>query len=343
MALGTPHAAEPSVPALNAAQTFELQVTCYVYVATVTAFFYDWLLGMREEVALVSRKVNITIAVYWISKLSAGGFITTTMVLLVYPVGTSERCQAVQEALAWCYVVAAPSIALLFFFRVSAVFQTNPRVRAVFAFLWACVVAAAFTVPFSVTVAEIADTRRCVDLDVASFSSSTVIVNWINDSLVFLAISWRLMRFSTVGDTWRDRLRSFISGAGFSRLSRSLLQGGQMYYLATVGFSIVTIIGLLAPIPAVYHALFTIPNLALQNAMACRVYRQLRLGIIQETNEEWSTMRPTEEDMMTFGSLGRRRREEESYANAYPMQTLKRPPNGSLQVYVMEEQEETAD
>jgi hypothetical protein len=38
---------------------------------------------------------------------------------------------------------------------------------------------------------------------------------------------------------------------------------------------------LLAPdIPSVYHAMFSVPNLALENAMACRVYRAVKLGFI---------------------------------------------------------------
>jgi len=32
--------------------------------------------------------------------------------------------------------------------------------------------------------------------------------------------------------------------------------------------------------PPVYRAMFTIPNNALQNVMACRVFRKLRLGVI---------------------------------------------------------------
>ena len=41
---------------------------------------------------------------------------------------------------------------------------------------------------------------------------------------------------------------------------------------------------LLAPnIPAVYHPMLFIPNIALENAMACRVYRAVKLGFIKRT------------------------------------------------------------
>lgn len=54
-----------------------------------------------------------------------------------------------------------------------------------------------------------------------------------------------------------------------------------MIYSATIGMSIVTSAMLLAPgVPAVYHAMFSIPNLALECAMACRVFRAVRIGFI---------------------------------------------------------------
>lgn len=41
-------------------------------------------------------------------------------------------------------------------------------------------------------------------------------------------------------------------------------------------------------VPEVYRAVFTVPNLALLNAMACRVFRLLRLGILRETAQSLS-------------------------------------------------------
>lgn len=47
--------------------------------------------------------------------------------------------------------------------------------------------------------------------------------------------------------------------------------------------NLATTISMLAPSFApILHAIFTVPNIALSNAMACRVYRQLKLGILIE-------------------------------------------------------------
>ncbi|KAK7689449.1 hypothetical protein QCA50_007241 [Cerrena zonata] len=67
-------------------------------------------------------------------------------------------------------------------------------------------------------------------------------------------------------------------------VSKSLLKTGQLYYLATVSINLVAMILLLSPsLSQVYQGMFTVPNVALQNAMACRVFRLLKLGVISDT------------------------------------------------------------
>ena len=64
---------------------------------------------------------------------------------------------------------------------------------------------------------------------------------------------------------------------------RLLLNHLNIFDSVTVAMNIVTMVLILAPpVGIVFHAAFVIPNVAVQNAMACRVYRQLKLGIIQE-------------------------------------------------------------
>ena len=47
---------------------------------------------------------------------------------------------------------------------------------------------------------------------------------------------------------------------------------------ATIGFNIIGVIAILAPaIPEIYGSSLDVPNFALQNAMACYVYRRLKL------------------------------------------------------------------
>lgn len=56
----------------------------------------------------------------------------------------------------------------------------------------------------------------------------------INDTLVFLAISYRLAGDAATERSWWARIKSFVKGDGLYSLSRSILQSGQVYYLQVV-------------------------------------------------------------------------------------------------------------
>lgn len=46
--------------------------------------------------------------------------------------------------------------------------------------------------------------------------------------------------------------------------------------------NLLTSVMVLAPhVPPVYHAMFTIPNVALMNSMACRVFRAIKFGTLK--------------------------------------------------------------
>lgn len=50
--------------------------------------------------------------------------------------------------------------------------------------------------------------------------------------------------------------------------------------------NIVTTVTIMAPsLPPVYHVMFTVPNQALENLMAARVFRKLKLGLLLEHSQ----------------------------------------------------------
>lgn len=78
---------------------------------------------------------------------------------------------------------------------------------------------------------HIGTTQRCINTAVRGYASAPIVLNAVNDTLIFLAISFKIMSFSLVGTTWQARTRSFVEGKGLPGLSKALLQGGQLYYL----------------------------------------------------------------------------------------------------------------
>lgn len=57
------------------------------------------------------------------------------------------------------------------------------------------------------------------------------IANAVNDTSVFLAISYRLAANAATDDTWRARLQSVVKTRGLYSVSSSLMRSGQLYYL----------------------------------------------------------------------------------------------------------------
>jgi len=104
------------------------------------------------------------------------------------------------------------------------------------------------------------------------------------DTLIYIAISWHLTSFSMSGDNWKCSVRSFVKGDGLLGLSKGLLQNGQLYYFTTITLTILTVsFTYSANIRMEWKGVVTLPNVAIQTVMACRVCRELKLGTVKHT------------------------------------------------------------
>jgi len=258
----------------------QYQAAIYVFVASVSALSWDWLMSLTEEFAMCrSRKLRLPIVAYFLSRVATIAYCTLA---LVFQSGRVVNCNALLCAIGGCYVVAVSSTSALFFFRVKGVYGNDKYVTAFFGSLWFTLFALSFLVPPAVRGTHIGDTQRCIVTSVANYAPTPVVLNTIIDTIVFLAISLRITSYSIEGDTFTQSVKSFWSGDGLPKFSKSLLQGGQLYYSATIGLNIVAVVMLFAPVPALFHAMFSIPNIALESAMATRVFRSIRLGTIDD-------------------------------------------------------------
>lgn len=195
-----------------------------------------------------------------------------------------------------------------------------------FTFLWVGTVACALTVPVSLTSAHnVGSTGLCVEGAVPAYGSAGPISGLIHDTVVFCAITYKLLFHHIADESWSSRIRTFFSGAGMSQLSRVMLQTGQLYYLCvvilrffsddnisdstcrtTVAMNIITAACVLSPtLPLVLHGAFYLPNAALINIMACRVFRQLRLGILNDTPFTQPTLQSAPIQFLPMQALSR--------------------------------------
>lgn len=116
------------------------------------------------------------------------------------------------------------------YLRVRAVYNDSLFVKTVFGIFWVGVLGACVTAPFSLEGEHIGLTQRCINSNVKAFGAAGLLAAAINDTLIFLAITYRLLTFHIPSDNWSDRFKSFARGEGMHRMSKLLLQTGQLYY-----------------------------------------------------------------------------------------------------------------
>jgi hypothetical protein len=63
-----------------------------------------------------------------------------------------------------------------------------------------------------------------------------------------------------------------------------------LFYSVTISFNLLGILLTVTPIPSVIPSMFSMPNFALANAMACVVFRGLHLGSLSDDYEDTSKL-----------------------------------------------------
>ena len=117
-------------------------------------------------------------------------------------------------------------------------YNCNVWVTAVYSVLWLSVVAAAASVPWALPAGNVGPTDYCTQLPPAPYLAAPIITAFVNDTLVFFAITHRLMQMSTDVEDEEDRgvmshfrIRIFTSARSLPLFSRVLLRDNQLYYL----------------------------------------------------------------------------------------------------------------
>ena len=109
-------------------------------------------------------------------------------------------------------------------------------VTVLFTTLWLAVVASSAMLPWALPGGNIGPTDYCMQLQPRRYLLATIIAAPVNDTLVFIAITDRLMRMSTDTEDEEQRgvlghLRMFRSAKSLPLFSRVLLRDNQLYYL----------------------------------------------------------------------------------------------------------------
>ncbi|KAF8912001.1 hypothetical protein CPB84DRAFT_1820711 [Gymnopilus junonius] len=261
---------------------YQVTISIYILVGSLGVLIWDVLSNLYNDYILLTKyRITIPTIAYVSSRIFALAHVLVGTIYETAPIGT---CVHNEKRINWVYALAIIFSASLFFFRVRAICDGNKWVVAFFAFMWIAVVAGMLTVTTGISGGEIGDTKYCLVLKVESYVGAASIIPLVNDTLVFLAITYRLVTNSHMEYTLKDGFRTLVFGDCLPAFSRALLQDGQRYYFTTVVFSLLTVIMLYIPgLPGAYRTMFTVPNLVVMNIMACRVFRNTKFGLFRES------------------------------------------------------------
>ncbi|KAF9553169.1 hypothetical protein CPC08DRAFT_728110 [Agrocybe pediades] len=244
---------------------------------------YDYKTKPSNLQLLFEHRINPATLAYFFSRTASLAYILSSAVFSTAQVGD---CPQLEKALCILFAFAVPSPALLFFFRLRAVFEGNRYVIGFFAFMWLSVLGASLTVAINgVTGINIGPTGYCLNAAMKNYVSSAAVLPLANDTLNFLAVSYRLMSNTHVDHTILIGVKTVVFGKYMPRFSRALLRDGQKYYLTTITASLLAVIMMCTPsVPIGYRTMFIYPNIVLMNIMACRIFRKTKLDFRNDTD-----------------------------------------------------------
>ena len=124
--------------------------------------------------------------------------------------------------------ISASLSSLLMYFRVYSVYHHSPLVKTVFGVMWLGVVGS--SMPEPVVAQGISVAGQCIPSDPKAYGAAGVVASAVVDSLIFLALSHRLVNFHTQGGSRQARLKGFMRGDGLHKTPKVILQTGQLYY-----------------------------------------------------------------------------------------------------------------
>lgn len=141
------------------------------------------------------------------------------------------HCAIIERTISVAYAVTISSTCFLFFLRIRAIFDRDAVVVGFFFFVWLGVVGGCVPGVISVAASNIGPTQYCFNPTAKNLSSGAGFATLIFDTMVLIAISWRLFLNAHVDYKRRILIRGLLTGESMPAFSRALLQNGQLYYL----------------------------------------------------------------------------------------------------------------
>ena len=218
----------------------------------------DVLLSVGDEIRIYRKTAfKIPDILYFLSRITSGGFFMASIIisggwsvpqvknrhitnLVRSSVAPLRSCSQALLVTALFGGFIAPLNSSLFLLRIWGVFYGSKPVMTLFSILWLSTFAS-FPSVFAIKAHSIGPTSYCIINAAPHLVSLSFIVTAVFDTLVFLAITLKII-FDSHLEGWKPCIGLFFKGKNVGRISRALLQTGQAYYLWIFSFMFLTII-----------------------------------------------------------------------------------------------------
>ncbi|KAJ7914792.1 hypothetical protein B0H13DRAFT_1611182 [Mycena leptocephala] len=264
---------------------YRVQIGNYVVVGTLAAFIWDLLCNALNDYKLVSEyRVGLGTGTYFFARLSTLFYLLASTLFLTYPL---NHCVLARKFYEVGCAISVPANSLLIFLRARAIFNGNRYLVLFFFFLWLTVAGAAImpAIPGMIIATNIGPTRYCATASgKPDYTSIFTIAPPIHDTVIFVAISWRMYQSSHFENSRVDRglievIKASVTGQYLPQFSRAVLKDGQLYYLITViAYIPSAIMAYSSRVTDIYRTMFLVCTVMVTNCMACHVFRNTKFG-----------------------------------------------------------------
>ncbi|KAJ7019747.1 hypothetical protein C8F04DRAFT_328238 [Mycena alexandri] len=260
----------------------QIEISAYIFAGSTAVFVWDILNNLRGDYSLLFKhRLNVTTLAYFASRIASFVYVLGLTIFASYPL---QDCETAYNVFNSFYPIGVSGTAFLFFFRARAIFDGERVPTILFGCLWLAVLASSITSATAGGAIGLGDPTVCViaPRHVEAIFGLVGFVIMVDDTIVFFAISYRLIsNFQAEQQTPGEQVKALFSGANLPAFPKSLFMDGQMYYMIAVVANIsATVMAYVRVVSPVYRGFLVIPNVTLTSIMACRVYRNTKLGVV---------------------------------------------------------------
>ncbi|TFK38697.1 hypothetical protein BDQ12DRAFT_605428 [Crucibulum laeve] len=250
-------------------------------------FIWDTVINLDDDYQLLFKhKIRLPTVVYYLSRLAI------TLACILASLVFQSECPLL-AIICVSIVLTVSMTSMLFLLRVKAVYHDSKVAVCLFVFLWLVVLGVSILTPVGLSWTNVGTTQHCnaAAPGNAKYIQCLAIVLLINDTIVFLAISYRVLKFPLIDYSLKSWAKVFFDKGSLPIVSHLLLQSGQYYYLISSCIHILFLVFDLLPGFNAYHGIgiYNTP-LLINNVMACIVFRQVKFGLITHDGSSLSNI-----------------------------------------------------